>query len=42
LAKEDQVIINGLAKVRPGMPVAPTAPTATAPAKDGKKVADAE
>jgi multidrug efflux pump subunit AcrA (membrane-fusion protein) len=41
LAKEDQVIINGLAKVRPGMPVTPTAPTATVPAKDGKKVADA-
>lgn len=36
LTKEDQVIINGLAKVRPGMPVAPAAP---APAKDGKKVA---
>ena len=42
LAKEDQVVINGLAKVRPGMPVAPTAPAATAPAKDGKKVADAQ
>jgi len=42
LAREDQVIINGLAKVRPGMPVAPTAPAATAPAKDGKKVADAQ
>jgi len=36
LTKDDQVIINGLAKVRPGMPVAPSAP---APAKDGKKVA---
>lgn len=36
LTKDDQVIINGLAKVRPGMPVSPTAP---APSKDGKKVA---
>lgn len=39
LSKDDQVIINGLAKVRPGMPVAPAAP---APAKDGKKVAQAQ
>ena len=38
LSKDDQVIINGLAKVRPGMPVAPAPP---APPKDGKKVAQA-
>lgn len=39
LSKDDQVIINGLAKVRPGMPVAPAAP---APPKDAKKVAQAQ
>ncbi len=39
LTKDDSVIVNGLAKVRPGMPVAPIAAT---PAKDGKKVAAAK
>jgi len=35
LTKEDNVVVNGLAKVRPGMPVAPVAaaPTKTAEAK---------
>jgi hypothetical protein len=35
LAKEDNVVVNGLAKVRPGMPVAPVtgAPTKAAEAK---------
>lgn len=37
LAKDDAVIVNGLAKVRPGMPVAAVPPEKTA--KDPKKVA---
>ncbi len=39
LTKEDNVIVNGLAKVRPGMPVVPTVATALVPSATGSTVA---
>ncbi len=39
LTKDDNVIVNGLAKVRPGMPVAPSAATASVTPPTGLNVA---
>lgn len=38
LGKEDQVVVNGLAKVRPGMPVVPATASASATKDDGSKM----